>query len=154
MVSADIWGISERRWRLRNYGGRFTLTEAEARTFAVDWIGAWNAHDLNRILSHYSTGVLFSSPFVAALGAEAEGCIRGRAALQRYFSTALDAFPTLAFRLRAVFRGVDALTLVYDSVNGLVAAETMLLDHAGQVTRVWALYDDNRETRTLPVKET
>jgi len=30
----------------------------------------------------------------------------------------------------------------------------MLLDHAGQVTRVWAQYDDNRETRTLPVKET
>lgn len=129
------------------------MTEAEARSFAVDWVDAWNAHDLNRIVSHYSSDVIFSSPFVAALGAETAGCIQGREALQEYFSTALEAFPTLAFRLRSVFRGVEALTLLYDSVNGLVAAETMLLDHAGQVTRVWAQYDDNRETRPLPVKE-
>ena len=132
---------------------RLTLTEAEARRFAADWIDAWNAHDLDRIVSHYSSDVVFSSPFVAALGAETAGCIQGRKALRRYFSTALDAFPTLAFRLRSVFRGVEGLTLLYDSVNGLVAAETMILDHAGQVTRVWAQYDDNRVTRPL-VKET
>jgi SnoaL-like protein len=130
------------------------LTEADARRFAVDWIDAWNARDLNRILSHYSSDAVFSSPFVAALEGETAGCIRGREALQRYFGAALGTYPTLAFRLRAVFRGVETLTLLYDSVDGLVAAETMVVNEAGQVTRVWAQYDDNRETRLLPVKDT
>jgi hypothetical protein len=120
----------------------FTLTEAEAERFAVDWIDAWNAHDLDRILSHYSSDVVFSSPFAAAIGIAAAGRIHGREALQTYFRAALDRFPTLSFRLRSVFRGVETTTLLYDSVNGLVAAETMLLDQAGQVACVWAQYDN------------
>lgn len=136
--------LAEYSTAAEGYGSeeRNTLTEAEATRFAVDWIDAWNAHDLNRILSHYSSDVVFSSPFVAALGAETAGCIRGREALQSYFSAALGRFPTLAFRLRAVFRGVETLTLLYDSVGGLAAAETMIIDQAGLVTHVWAQYDN------------
>ena len=26
----------------------------DARTFAEEWVAAWNAHDLERILAHYS----------------------------------------------------------------------------------------------------
>jgi hypothetical protein len=47
----------------------------------------------------------------------------------------------LRFHLRAVLVGVDTVTILYDSVNGLLAAETMALDEAGQITRVWAQYD-------------
>ena len=116
------------------------LTEREAHAFALDWIDAWNAHDLARVLSHYSTDVVFSSPFVQALGAGTSGSLQGSEALRAYFVTALGRFPDLEFRLRAVCRGVETVTLVYDSVNGLLAAETMALNEAGQVTRVWAQY--------------
>jgi hypothetical protein len=117
------------------------VREAEANVFATDWIDAWNAHDLDRILSHYADDVLFSSPFVQVIGGDTSGTIRGSGALRAYFKAALEKFPALTFRLRAVFRGVDAVTLQYDSVNGLLAAETMVLNQAGQVTRVWAQYD-------------
>jgi hypothetical protein len=46
----------------------------------------------------------------------------------------------LTFRLQAVFRGIDSVTLVYESVNGLLAAETMILDHHHHVSRVLAQY--------------
>jgi hypothetical protein len=130
------------------------LTEAEARAFASDWIAAWNAHDLNRILSHYSSDTVFSSPFIAALGADTSGSVRGREALRAYFMTALGKFPALEFRLRGVFRGVETLTLLYESVQGRLAAETMVLDSAGQVTRCWAQYDDTCETGQLTAKDT
>jgi hypothetical protein len=120
------------------------LTEEKAKRFAIDWINAWNAHDLNRILSHYSSDVVFSSPFVEALGAGPSGSVRGCEALRAYFSAALGKYPDLQFQLRAVCRGVETVTLVYDSVDRLLAAETMLLDHDGQVTRVWAQYDSTR----------
>jgi len=130
------------------------LTEAEARAFASDWIEAWNTHDLTRILSHYSSDIVFSSAFIAVLGADSSGSVCGREALRAYFMTALSKFPALEFRLRGVFRGVETLTLLYDSVHGRLAAETMVLDSAGQVTRCWAQYDDTRETSHLPATDT
>ena len=49
-----------------------------ALAFAADWIESWNAHDMNRILSHYtddfemsSLGMLTSSTFMAASMASA-----------------------------------------------------------------------------------
>ena len=120
------------------------LTEREADAFALEWIDAWNAHDLNRVLAHYSSDVVFSSPFVQALGAGASGALQGCEPLRAYFGTALHKFPDLAFRLRAVFRGVETVTLLYHSINVLLAAETMALNQAGQVTRVWAQYESSR----------
>jgi hypothetical protein len=40
-----------------------------------------------------------------------------------------------------VFRGIDSVRLLYESVNGLLAAETMMLNERNQVSRVLAHYD-------------
>jgi hypothetical protein len=117
------------------------LTIEQAREFAQEWISAWNLHDLDSIATHYSDDIAFSSPFVARLGAGDSGSLHGRAALLKYFAAALGKFPSLRFHLRAVLVGVDTVTILYDSVNGLLAVETMALDEAGQITRVWAQYD-------------
>jgi len=117
------------------------LTIEQAREFARQWISAWNLLDLDSIAAHYSDDIVFSSPFVARLGAGDSGSLHGRAELLEYFTVALDKFPSLSFHLRAVLVGVDTVTILYDSVNGLLAAETMALNEAGQITRVWAQYD-------------
>lgn len=105
------------------------------------WIRAWNAHNADLIISHYSNDVVFSSPFVTRIGADASGSIRGSSALLEYFRAALAKFQALSFQLRSVFIGIDTITIVYDSVNGLLAAETMALGDTGKITRVWAQYD-------------
>ena len=117
------------------------LTIEEGQAFANRWLSAWNLHDTESIIAHYSDDVVFSSPFVERLVADASGSIHGRAALLKYFRAALEKFPSLRFHLRAVLVGVNTVTILYDSVNGLLAAETMVLNEAGQVTHVWAQYD-------------
>lgn len=117
------------------------LTIEQAQDFANRWLSAWNLHDTESIIAHYSDDIVFSSPFVERLGAGVSGSIHGRAALLKYFKAGLDKFPSLRFHLRAVLVGVNAVTILYDSVNGLLAAETMVLNEASQVTHVWAQYD-------------
>ena len=117
------------------------LTAGEAHELAHRWIEAWNDHDLERILAHYADDVVFSSPFIRKLGTNPSGSVVGRAALLAYFKSALEKYPALTFRLHTVFCGIDTVTLVYESVNGLLAAETMVLNQHNQVSRVLAQYD-------------
>jgi len=116
------------------------VTSAETHAFARHWIEAWNDHDLERILAHYADDVVFSSPFIQTIGASPSGAIVGTKALLGYFTAALATYPTLTFHLHAVFRGIDTVTLLYESVNGLLAAETMILNQQHQVSRVLAQY--------------
>jgi len=37
----------------------------DVETFAREWIAAWNAHDLERVLAHYSPDIQLSSPVAA-----------------------------------------------------------------------------------------
>jgi ketosteroid isomerase-like protein len=38
-----------------------------ARQFCESWVAAWNAHDLERVLSHFSDDIVFSSAVAAQL---------------------------------------------------------------------------------------
>jgi hypothetical protein len=38
-----------------------------AEMFAAEWIAAWNSHDLDRVLSHYSETFEFSSPHIVTI---------------------------------------------------------------------------------------
>ena len=101
--------------------------------FAAEWITAWNRHDLDAILAHYTTDVVFTSPFAVRLTGDAT--VRGADALRAYFAAALTRFPDLHFRLRHALPGVNSVILVYESVGGLLAAEAFEFDAAGKVCR-------------------
>ena len=102
--------------------------------FAAEWIAAWNRHDLDAILWHYADDVVFTSPFAVRL--TGDGTVRGKDALRAYFAAALTRFPDLHFRLRHALRGGNSVVLVYDSVEGLLAAEAFEFDAGGKVCRV------------------
>jgi hypothetical protein len=115
--------------------------------FAADWVAAWNRRDLDAILSHYAEGVVFTSPFAVRL--TGDRTVRCKEALRAYFAAALAKFPDLHFRLRHALPGVNGLVLVYDSVEGLLAAEAFEFDDAGKVCRVnchYALIDSENGT--------
>ena len=111
-----------------------------AEWFASDWIAAWNSHDLDRILSHYSEGVTVSSPLIATLGGTASATLSGRPAVRGYWTEALKRFPHLHFELIAAYPGADSLVIVYRSVADLVGAEFMRFDGDGKVAAVHAHY--------------
>jgi hypothetical protein len=107
--------------------------------FCDDWIAAWNARDLEWILSHYREDVLFTSPFAALAGAP-DGVLRGLPALRSYFEQALAAYPDLRFEAIAALSGVDSVALHYRSVEDREAIEVMHLDQRWRVHRVSAHY--------------
>ena len=116
------------------------LNEQEARQFAGEWIRAWNAHDLEQILTHYAQEVQFTSPFIVKLLGRPSGTIVGKDDLRVYFEKGLDAYPELRFELINVLVGVDSITLYYRSVRSMLAAEVMVFDESGKVTRATAHY--------------
>jgi uncharacterized protein (TIGR02246 family) len=114
------------------------MTLEDAQAFAADWIAAWNAHDLERVLSHYADDVVFLSPVAEQV--TGDGRVVGKAALRAYWTRALAARPDLKFELADVRAGHHALTILYANHRGQQAAETCEFDDAGRVVRSFACY--------------
>jgi ketosteroid isomerase-like protein len=115
---------------------------------AREWLAAWNAHDLDRILALYAADVEFFSPFIVRLAGHPDGVLRGKSALRDYFARGLAAYPNLKFEFIRLYSGVRSCVLEYRSVNHLRAAETMEFDAAGKVCRVQAHYAVDDPTTT------
>ncbi len=108
--------------------------------FASDWIEAWNSHDIEKIMEHYAQEIDFVSPFVAKLLDNPAGQIQSLHHLRGYFLKGLEAYPSLYFDLMHVLPGVKSTTLIYKSVNNLLAAEYMEMNGSGKIKRVRAHY--------------
>lgn len=121
------------------------MTQAEAERFAADWIAAWNRHDLDAILSHYSGDIEFTSPFVGRLLGDEDGVVRGINALRDYFGRALAAYPDLWFSEPNVLASPEVFVIYYRSVNDLWAAELMRTNQAGKIDRVSVTYTNRSQ---------
>ena len=87
------------------------MTKAEARAVAQEWVEAFNAHDLERILSHYADSVELKSLLATKLLNDPAGTVRGKPALRAYFAKGLAAAPDLRFELLDVFAGVSSVAV-------------------------------------------
>ena len=114
------------------------LSRDEALKFARDWTEAWNAHDIEKILSHYSETVVLISPIAKRLLGKAE--VRGIEALRDYFVKGLGAYPDLRFDLKDVLHGEKSVVLSYTNQNGVRAGEFIYFDGEGKMARVYAHY--------------
>jgi hypothetical protein len=87
------------------------MTRDEAWNLANQWVSAWNAHDLDQIMTHYEDGIEVTSPVAAQLLGMPDGKIVGKANLRAYFQRGLEAYPELRFRLEDVLWGVNSVLL-------------------------------------------
>lgn len=116
-----------------------TNVMAETETFARAWMDAWNSHDATRIAAHYHDDVEYYSPFVARIAGE--GRLRGRAAVHYYVAAALDRYPDLHLGPdMRVASGAGSVSIMYRSVEDLLAIETLVFDDQGLVTRAHCHY--------------
>ena len=118
------------------------MTQDEARNLADHWIMAWNAHDLDSILSHYDDAIELTSPVAAKLLAKPDGKVIGMPSLKAYFQRGLQAYPDLHFQLLDVFCGLNTVVLHYTNQKGTRTAEFMELSPSGKVIRVVAHYNE------------
>ena len=116
------------------------MTKEEARKLANDWVAAWNAHDLDLIMTHYEDSIELTSPAAAQLLGTPDGKVVGKANLRAYFQRGLEAYPELHFRLEDVLWGVNSVVLYYTNQKGTHTAEFMELSANRKVARVVANY--------------
>ena len=106
--------------------------------FAAAWIAAWNAHDLEAVLAHYSPDIEFRSPLARRL--TGDGRVVGIDALRAYWARGLSIHTNLAFDLETVLEGDGCLTLVYRNERRQRVAETFEFAEDGRVRRAFACY--------------
>jgi hypothetical protein len=116
------------------------IGEAQAQHFAEDWVASWNAHDLERILSHYTADFSMTSPLIVQIAGEASGTLKGHAAVGAYWRKALERIPDLRFELLGIFRSVDSVVLHYRNQAGRLSAESFRFNADGKVHTAVAHY--------------
>jgi predicted ester cyclase len=116
------------------------VTRDDAWNFARHWVEAWNAHNLDLIMTHYDDGIELTSPVAAQLLGTPDGKVVGRANLRAYFQRGLEAYPDLRFDLEDVLWGVSSVVLYYKNQKGTCTAEFMEFSPIGKVVRVVANY--------------
>jgi len=120
--------------------GEEGVTKDEAWKLAEHWVAAWNAHDLDLIMTQYEDAIELTSPAAAQLLGTADGKVVGKADLRAYFQRGLEAYPELHFRLEDVLWGVNSVVLYYTNQKGTRTAEFMERSAGGKVARVVANY--------------
>jgi len=113
-----------------------------AKTFAHEWIEAWNSHDLDKIMSHYADSFEMSSPVIKQIMKIESGKIKGKEGVRNYWEKALSLIPDLHFELTGIYPGEDSLVLHYKGHRGY-SAEVFFFNAAGKVDRAFAHYELN-----------
>src|SRR6185369_6565837 len=90
-------------------------------SFCTEWLEAWNQHDIDQIVSHYTDPVTIHSPFLQSVQPELSGSPMTRQQLRAIYQRALTAYPDLHFTPINIFVGTDSVVCHYRSVNDLLA---------------------------------
>ena len=112
----------------------------DAHEFAKEWIEAWNSHDLDRILTHYSDDVEVTTPMIKMALGNDSGSLKGKEAVGVYWRQALIKLPDLHFELLDVATSVDSIALYYKSVMNKNTIEVMFFNEDGEVNKIIAHY--------------
>jgi ketosteroid isomerase-like protein len=111
-----------------------------ARRFASEWIAAWNAHDLERVLAHYADDFEMASPVIVQIAGEPSGVLRGKTNVAAYWRQALARMPNLHFTLERVLVGAESVAIAYRGHRG-ASVETFWFGADGKVVRAAAHYE-------------
>ena len=98
-----------------------------------DWVDAWNARDLERVLTLYDEAALMTSDRIPMLGFDASGTVLGKDALRTYWGKALGLVPDLRFTLIDTYVSPDSVVVFYQNERGDRICEYLRLDAAGKI---------------------
>src|SRR5207244_13386111 len=103
------------------------MTRDEAWSLANHWVAAWNARDLDLIMTHYDDAIEVISPVAARLLGTPDGKVAGKPDLRAYFQRGLRAYRELHFRLEDVLWGMNSIVLMYTNQQRILTAQSMHL---------------------------
>src|SRR5512146_19339 len=100
-----------------------------------DWIAAWNARDLERVLALYAEDSEMTSDRIPAMGFDASGTLRGKDRIRTYWAKALTRLPDLHFELIDIYVSPDSLVVFYQNQRGAKICEYLRLNAAGKIVQ-------------------
>lgn len=96
--------------------------------FSRDWFTAWNAHDIDAVLTHFHDDAVFTSAYGAEIAPETGGVFRGKQAIRAYWAEALTRNPDLCFEPVGTYVGAIALVINYRNHKGALVNEVLIFD--------------------------
>lgn len=121
------------------------IDEIWAEEFAKEWIGAWNAHDLERIFSHYTDDFEMSSPFIVQRMKEPSGTLKGKENIRPYWQIGLEQLPPLRFEFLDVLVGANSITILYRNQKNVLVAEVLIFNADRKAIQGMAHYAEKQE---------
>jgi ketosteroid isomerase-like protein len=100
-----------------------------------EWIAAWNAHDLDRVLALYAEDFEMTSPHIVGFGFDASGTLRGKAKVREYWAFALAKVTNVHFELIDVYTSPDSLIVFYQNERGGKVCEYLRFDATGKIVQ-------------------
>jgi ketosteroid isomerase-like protein len=113
---------------------------ADLLSLGERWIAAWNARDVERVLTLYTDDAEMTSPYIVTLGFDACGTLCGKDALRAYWTKALTFRPKLHFTLLEAFVSPDSVAVLYRNDLGKQVCEYLRLDDAGLICQASGNY--------------
>ena len=118
------------------------MNPIQAKAFAKEWISAWNSHNLDRILSHYTDDFVIESPMALKRLPETGGVVKGKEAVRSYWKIGLESIPNLNFELHEILIGIEGITIYYtNTATGKRTAEVIFLNDEGKAYKTYAFYN-------------
>ncbi len=99
------------------------------------WVEAWNARDLERVLTLYDEAAMMTSDRIPMMGFDASGTVRGKDALRAYWGKALALLPELHFTLIDLFVSPDSVVVFYSNERGKKICEYLRVNDAGLIVQ-------------------
>jgi ketosteroid isomerase-like protein len=119
------------------------ITFEFAKHFAQEWIEAWNSHDLDIILSHYTDDFTIKTPMAAKLLPETKGLVEGKENIRKYWTIGLERIPNLKFELIEFLVGIDGITIYYiNTATNKKSAEVMTFNNELKVNKIVVYYTE------------
>jgi SnoaL-like domain len=119
------------------------FTKEFANQFAIDWVEAWNSHDIEKILSHYSDDFTIETTMAAKLFPASNGLVIGKTEVRKYWLVGLERIPNLEFVIIDVLIGVSSIAVYYlNSGNHKKSVEMMFFNEEMKVNKAIVNYSE------------
>jgi ketosteroid isomerase-like protein len=119
------------------------ITIEFATAFAKDWVNAWNSHDIEKILSHYSEDFSIETPMAVKLYPESRGIVIGKSEVRKYWTIGLEKNPNLKFELLDLLIGVNSIGLyLFNTSSSRKSVELMSFNQENKVYKAIVTYSE------------
>ena len=107
------------------------LTKEQIRAEVAAWIEAWNSHDLDAIMAHYTDDVEVQGPSVVERWGRPDGWLHGKDELRKHFERGFAGSPDSHFELEDILFGPESFAMIYRKQDGVRVLEVVQTDDDG-----------------------